>query len=159
MISMISLWKWASIRNFYFTTKNMSHDYFFDLLLQQKLSFIPVCTYSWFGGFFLTHWSTWWNFRAFLTILKFEFRVYIRSTLWRLCLVHLFDNLKFNSFADLMNTGFPIIEISLFCGEEHRKLKYPRNLLPCRRHFKYQGRTYGGFQGFQNLLFLANIYF
>ena len=83
-------WKWSSQ-----TTEYMSQNNFFELLLQRKLSFVRVYTQVIWRAF--RHTSR--NFPAFQTSLKFGFLVYNCSTLWRLCLVFLFDSLKGNSIT------------------------------------------------------------
>ena len=106
---------------------------FFELLLQQKLSFIRVSTLIIWRAF----WRASWNFSAFQTSLN---NVFVRF----FCLIFF----KWNStlaWPDVLNTGFTIIKFILFCAGQH--LTRWRCLLSrgtfcladVRKHFSYWG--------------------
>ena len=90
--------------------KYMNKNFFFELLLQRKLSFIRIYTQ-------VTSQALWCGSRnvcAFKTSLKFRF------------LVQYFEKFLFGS--DLLNTGFTIIEIGLFYDGEQLYAKVCRFL-------------------------------
>ena len=69
--------------------------FFFELLLQRKLSFISYTLLKWFGGLWTHLLDTRPKFCAFETSLKFGF--FECRTLRRFCTVFLFDFSKWNS--------------------------------------------------------------
>ena len=105
------------------------NDFFFELLLQRKLSFIRVYTLKRFGGLFdtsLLHTSKISRLSNKQHFTTFLYGFYV----WAF-------KMEFNILLNFYNTGIKIIEKILFCCDEHSK------------HSKHINVSFLGFPGTQ----------